>query len=54
MNPEQALNVLAQMAAHAHAPLSDHQMAQQAVAILRDAISPKDVMEGGAKSDDVG
>lgn len=42
MTPEQALNVLAQMSANSHATLADHQMAQTALSVLRDAIYPKD------------
>lgn len=40
MKPEQALQLLANMAALAHADLKSHQLASQAVQVLRALINP--------------
>lgn len=39
MTPEQALDILAQMVVRTHATLADHQIAQQALATLKGAIT---------------
>lgn len=41
MTPEQALNILSQMVVQTHATYSDHQIAQQALSVLKEAITPK-------------